>query len=76
MTKKAAPSGMYMIVHQPVKICFERIIPDNMDPERSVRRALREHMVASAHHTLKADELAHLPAWPSSIPRNGNLGRC
>jgi hypothetical protein len=60
MTKKAAPSGMYMIVHQPVKICFERIIPDNMDPERSVRRALREHMVASAHHTLKADELAHL----------------
>jgi hypothetical protein len=31
-----------------------------MDPERSVRRALRVHIVASAHHTLKAVELALL----------------
>lgn len=60
MIKKVDPSGLRSIVHEPMKICFERIIPDNMDPERSVRRALREHMVASADHMLKADELAHL----------------
>ena len=60
MTKKASPSGMHASGHESVKICFERIIPDNMDPERSVRRALREHMVASATHKLNADELAHL----------------
>ena len=60
MTKKAAPSAMQSSPHEPVKICFERIIPDDLDPERSVRRALREHMAASAGHKLKADELAHI----------------
>ncbi len=32
----------------PMRICFERIIPDDLDPERAVRRALREELAASA----------------------------
>ena len=31
-----------------VHICFERIIPDELDPERHVRRALRTQMIAAA----------------------------
>ena len=45
---------------QPVRICFERIIPDELDPERAVRRTLREEMVASARRTLDADEIGHV----------------
>ena len=43
-----------------VKICFERVIPDNLDPERSVRRVLREQMGADVKHKLNPDELAHV----------------
>ncbi|MBN8213427.1 MAG: hypothetical protein J0M09_10950 [Xanthomonadales bacterium] len=41
-------------------ICFERIIPDEQDPERHVRRALRTEMVAAAGRTLSADEVGHV----------------
>lgn len=44
----------------PVKICFERIIPDDVDPEQAVRRTLRETMVAHAGRTLNADEVGHI----------------
>jgi len=44
----------------PVKICFERIIPDSLDPEKPVRRVLREQMVASAGRRLNASEVGHL----------------
>ena len=30
------------------RICFERIIPDELDPERAVRRALRQQMLDTA----------------------------
>jgi hypothetical protein len=40
----------------PVRICFERIIPDDLDPERVVRRALRENMAAGKR--LNANEMA------------------
>jgi hypothetical protein len=45
-----------------VKICFERIIPDPIDPERMVRRELRRQMVDAAGGTgkLKADDVAHI----------------
>jgi serralysin len=49
-------------VDAPVKICFERIIPDEMDAERMVRRRLREQMIESAGGTtkLKAGGMAHI----------------
>lgn len=44
------------------RICFERIIPDELDPERHVRRALRGELVAAAGRTkkLSADEVGHV----------------
>jgi len=42
------------------RICFERIIPDDLDPERPVRRILRHFMVEGADHALNADEVAHV----------------
>lgn len=44
----------------PVRICFERIIPDQLDPERTVRRSLREHMAASANKRLSVADLHHV----------------
>jgi len=45
---------------EPIRICFERIIPDDLDPERPVRRALREYMAASSGKTLSAEDTAHV----------------
>lgn len=42
------------------RICFERIIPDEQDPERHVRRALRAEMVAKAERKLSASEVVHV----------------
>lgn len=44
----------------PVKICFERIIPDDLDPERAARHALRDHMVKAAGKRLNANEVHQL----------------
>lgn len=43
-------------------VCFERIIPDELDPERHVRRALRGELIAAAGRTrkLSADEVGHV----------------
>jgi hypothetical protein len=60
MTRKADSKGIEAGNNGPVKICFERIIPDDLDPERSVRRALREQMAASARKPLSAVESAHI----------------
>jgi hypothetical protein len=43
-----------------VKICFERIIPDDIDPERPVRRAMREFMMKSSGKPLQPNEMAHI----------------
>jgi hypothetical protein len=43
-----------------VKICFERIIPDELDAERTARHVLRDHMAASRGKTLSAAEFAHI----------------
>lgn len=44
------------------RICFERIIPDELDPERMVRRALRNRMIETAggERTLQADGVARI----------------
>lgn len=43
-------------------ICFERIIPDELDPEQHVRRALRGELIAAAGAAkkLNADDVAHV----------------
>lgn len=41
-----------------VRICHERIIPDSMDPERLVRRALRAELIRSAGGELDPDAIA------------------
>jgi Astacin (Peptidase family M12A) len=47
---------------EPVKICFERIIPDDIDPERMVRREMRRQMIEAAGgaRKLQADGVAHV----------------
>lgn len=41
------------------RICFERIVPDEIDPERMVRRALRRTMMESDRDSLDPSEVAH-----------------
>jgi hypothetical protein len=45
-----------------VKICFERIIPDDLDPERMVRREMRRQMIdaAGGPRRLKASGVAQI----------------
>src|SRR5690606_18182934 len=38
-----------------LRICFERILPDDVDEERAVRRALREEIIASSDAPLDPD---------------------
>lgn len=49
------------VVRRP-RICYERIIPDELDPERNVRRALRGEMMANAGgaRSLKAGDVGHI----------------
>jgi hypothetical protein len=60
MAKKSTPAADQPDTEQKVKICFERIIPDELDPEKSIRRTLRDHMAASSGKRLNADDMAHL----------------
>lgn len=61
MAKNTVPSEATPEVHPTVKICFERIIPDELDHERTVRRVLREHMVANAAPTeLNANDFGNI----------------
>lgn len=59
-TKKTAPEPVTEEAAQPVRICFERIIPDELDPERAVRRTLREAMAANARRSLSAAQMGHV----------------
>ena len=60
MTKKRTTSNLADKDQGQIRICFERIIPDEIDPERQVRRVLRESMAASSRKELNADEMAHI----------------
>lgn len=59
MAKKVASSYVSDTDQGPMRICFERIIPDELDHERPVRRVLREVMAAGSGKQLNADEMAH-----------------
>ena len=50
-SKASATAGM--------RICFERIIPDDIDAERPARRALRDFMAESLGRPLDPEEIAH-----------------
>lgn len=60
MRKQSVSSAADTTDHGPMRICFERIIPDELDHERPARRALREFMVSSAGKTLNAEGIAHI----------------
>lgn len=60
MKKKTVSSTADTTDSGPMRICFERIIPDELDHERPARRALREFMIANAEKTLNADSMAHI----------------
>src|SRR5262245_17319860 len=77
--KKTAPEPVTEETAEPVRICFERIIPDELDPERAVRRTLRETMVASSRRTLNPDEIgqiARMAVVNSKKWTNGSTLRC
>ena len=58
--KKKTPARQDPSNRGPIHICYERIIPDSLDPERDVRHALRDHMVARIGKPLDADQMAHV----------------
>ena len=77
--KKTAPAPVAEETAQPVRICFERIIPDELDPERAVRRTLRETMAANTRRTLDPDEMgqiARMAVVNSKRWTNGSTLRC
>lgn len=59
--KDAAKGIPLQTAERPVRICFERIIPDEVDPERNVRQVLRGQMMAARGEIrLNADEVAQV----------------
>jgi len=60
MAKREIQTSVETAEQGPVRICYERIIPDDLDQERPVRRALRDFMLASVGKTLNADEVANV----------------
>lgn len=57
-----------------VKICFERIIPDAVDPERNARRAIRGVLAEKAGATLNAASMAHLARMAVVISKKWPAG--
>jgi hypothetical protein len=57
-------------------ICFERIIPDELDSEQHVRHALRGEMMASAasSKTLNASDVAHVARMAVVISKKWGSG--
>jgi len=63
----------------PIRICFERIIPDELDNERHVRRALREQMLAGRKASASSDEVIHVARMAVRISKKwdpGQIIRC
>lgn len=58
MARKKSSSVVSASPKKP-RICFERIIPDSLDPERMVRRALRREMTESDGGTLDPEAVQH-----------------
>lgn len=58
----------------PVKICFERIIPDAIDPERTVRRALRGALADNAGATMNPAAMANVARMAVVISKKWPVG--
>jgi hypothetical protein len=61
----------------PVRICFERILPEELDRERHVRHQLRDQMIASASRNgrrLSADDVAHIARMAVIVSKKWPLG--
>ena len=53
----SAPPTDSSSVPQPMRICFERILPDALDQERTVRRAMRALSLGAPKGTLNAEDV-------------------
>jgi hypothetical protein len=78
---KKAKSTSTPAADQPVRICFERILPDDLDPERMVRRQLRQQMIDAAGGAakLKAEGVYHIARMAVPISKKwppGSTLRC
>ncbi len=63
----------------PVKICFERIIPDNLDQERMARRSLREYISNNIGGTLDASATYRVARMAINITKRwpkGSVIKC
>ena len=63
----------------PVRICFERIIPDELDTERPMRHVLRQQLAASAGRKLSASQTAHIARMAVILSKKwspGSTVRC
>ncbi|MDZ4849724.1 MAG: M12 family metallopeptidase [Pirellulaceae bacterium] len=56
-------------------ICFERILPDLIDGERMVRRALRRAMADSDGGSLNADDVAHRSRMAIPLSKKWETGQ-
>jgi len=78
MAKKVAgakKAGAADDTAQPMRICFERIIPDEMDPERPIRRALRTEMAGKAGGRLSAADTLHLSRMAVVVSKKWEKGQ-
>lgn len=59
---KSAPTKAAPQADAPVKICFERIIPDELDTEHAIRVNMRQMIIGARGTTkkLNADDVAHV----------------
>jgi serralysin len=60
MAKRKRAATDKKVPHSSVHICFERILPDEVDSERAVRRVLREHMAMTRGGDLRPEESLHV----------------
>jgi hypothetical protein len=78
-TKKPHPGKSAKPAEPAVRICFERILPDELDREKPVRHALREQLMANAGGTLDANEVQHLSRMAVALSKRwpkGSIVRC
>lgn len=59
--KKIASDLVAPVAHdEPVKICFERILPDDLDLDHAGRRAMRNALITGLGKPLDAGEMIHV----------------
>lgn len=58
--KKARTQTVQQAPDRGARICFERVLPDEVDPERAVRRAMRQFVASSTRGKLNAEAVAEV----------------